>query len=83
MEMFMMFVKHHFLSMLVYLTILGIFLLNYFDKYYIKTCLYLTAISVVLDFIWVIAEADVVVVLFSLTGIRKDLPNILTFNPDS
>jgi hypothetical protein len=62
---------------------LGIFLLNYFDKYYIKTCLYLTVISVVLDFIWVIAEADVVIVLFSLTGIRMDLLSIPTFNLDS
>jgi len=53
--MFMMFVKHHFLSMLTYLAILGIFMLNYFDKFYIRSCLILTAISVVLDFIWVLA----------------------------
>jgi hypothetical protein len=50
-----MFAKHHFLSMLTYLAILGIFLLNYFDMHYIKSCLIVATSSVLFDLIWIIA----------------------------
>lgn len=54
-----MFQKHHFLSMLAYVAVLAIFLMNYFDKAYIRATLSLLAASIFLDFLWVLLQADV------------------------
>lgn len=63
-ELFMMYTKYDFLNvrrsltqLLVLVTILSIFLLNYFDTTYIKICMGLTSISIVLDLIWLMAYA--------------------------
>jgi hypothetical protein len=54
-----MFQKHHFLSLLAYVAVLSIFMLNYFDKTYIRVTLYLLIISIFFDFLWIIVQADV------------------------
>lgn len=46
-----------YLQLLVLVIILSIFLLNYFDTVYIKICMGLTSISIVLDLIWLMAYA--------------------------
>ena len=59
-ELILVFVRHHFLNSLCYLFVLGIFLLNYFDRSYVRTCLVMMLVSIILDFIWVLAMAGVV-----------------------
>jgi hypothetical protein len=63
-----MFVRHHFLNILGYLLVLSIFFLNYFDKYTIKVTLAVLGVAAILDFVWVIVEADVRLVILSLIG---------------
>lgn len=58
-ELICMFVRHHFLNIFCYILVLSIFFLNYFDKYTIKVALAALGISILLDFIWIFAEADV------------------------
>lgn len=53
----MMYIKYDFLNLLVLVIILSIFLLNYFDTTYIKICMGLAAISIVLDLIWLMTYA--------------------------
>jgi hypothetical protein len=60
MELIICFHKHHFYSTLVYISIFAIVLLGYFDKYYIKFILINLIISAVLDFVWIIAQASVI-----------------------
>jgi hypothetical protein len=67
-EFFLMYEKHAFLSLLAYVAVLCIFLLNYFDKTYIRLTLYLLIASVFLDFLWVLLQADVSMALFSTIG---------------
>jgi hypothetical protein len=75
-----MFVRHHFLNLLGYILVLSIFFLNYFDKYTIKATLAVLGASAVLDFVWIIAEADVSMMVFSLTGTLMDKPSIPPFS---
>ena len=58
-ELVCMFLRHHFLNSLAYLAVIGIFFLNYFDKNYIRVCLALLGISIILDIVWAIEEAKV------------------------
>ena len=44
--------------------VLSIFLLNYFDKLYIRACIVFLAISVLLDLFWLIGLAGVNLLLF-------------------
>jgi hypothetical protein len=67
-EFFLMYEKHAFLSMFAYVVVLCIFLLNYFDKTYIRATLYLLIISVSLDFLWVLLQSDVRMDLCSIIG---------------
>lgn len=60
-EMVVMFEKYDFLNvrvllsqLLVFVCILSIFLLNYFDKNYIVLCIALTGVSVLMDLIWLV-----------------------------
>lgn len=39
-ELILMFVKHHYLNCLAYIFIFGVYFLNYFDRTYIRLCLY-------------------------------------------
>jgi len=50
--------------------ILAIFLLNYFDKLYIRGCIVASVTSVVLDFFWVIGLSGVRIFLFRITGMQ-------------
>lgn len=47
-----MFHKHHFLSLLAYLAVFGIFFLGYFDQHYIRFVLITLVVSVLLDLAW-------------------------------
>lgn len=67
-ELILMFVRHHFLNCLTYIFVFGIYFLNYFDRIYVKVCLYLLLGSEVLDFIWLIVMAGVLVDLISPSG---------------
>jgi hypothetical protein len=68
-ELILMFHKNHFYNALVYVAIFSIVLLGYFDKYYIKFILVNLLVSIVLDFLWVILQASVSFILYSLIGI--------------
>jgi len=50
--------------------ILAIFLLNYFDKLYIRGCIVALVTSLVLDFFWVIGLSTVRIFLFRITGMQ-------------
>lgn len=67
-ELILMFVRHHFLNCLAYIFVFGIYFLNYFDRIYVKVCLYLLLGSEVLDFIWLIVMAGVIVTISSPSG---------------
>jgi hypothetical protein len=76
-ELILMFVRHHFLNCLAYIFVFGIYFLNYFDRIYVKVCLYLLLGSELLDFIWLIVMAGVTVTINSPSGITTediDLP---------
>lgn len=77
-ELILMFVCHHFLNCLAYIFVFGIYFLNYFDRIYVKVCLYLLLGSELLDFIWLIVMAGVTVTINSPSGITTediDLPS--------
>lgn len=67
-ELILMFHKNHFYNALVYIAIFSIVLLGYFDKFYIKFILINLLVSIVLDFLWVILQASVMIMLYSLSG---------------
>lgn len=82
-ELILMFHKNHFYNALVYVAIFSIVLLGYFDKYYIKFILVNLLVSIVLDFLWVILQASVILLLHSLIG-TPILPHIiLRYKPPS
>lgn len=63
-ELYMMFNKYDFLNvisvlrqLIVLVTILSIFLLKYFDSGYLRICVGLTSISIVMDLIWLMIYA--------------------------
>ena len=58
------FVKNNFLNIMAVVMVLSIFLLNYFDKLYIRACIVFLAISVLLDLFWLIGLAGVNLLLF-------------------
>jgi hypothetical protein len=58
-ELILMFHKDHFYNALVYISIFAIVLLGYFDKYYIKFVMFNLALSIVLDFVWILCQASV------------------------
>jgi hypothetical protein len=57
-----MFVRHHFVNILALMMILAIFLLNYFDKLYIRGCIVALVTSVVLDIFWMIGLSGVTII---------------------
>jgi hypothetical protein len=71
-EFFLMFVKHHFLSMMTYMAVTSIFFLNYFDKTFIRLTLYMLFGSVLFDLLWIILQADVIVSILSTIGMSVD-----------
>jgi hypothetical protein len=68
-EIFCMYVRHHFLNILVYISVLSIFFLQYFDGTYIKTLLVMLGLAVGFDVSWLIVHASVRNTLFSTTGV--------------
>jgi nucleoside permease NupC len=58
-EFILMFVKHHFLSLLCVLFVLSVFLLNYFDRNYIKFLLIFIAVTIAFDIAWLVIHFQV------------------------
>lgn len=58
-ELFAMFNKHHFFTLLGTLLLVSSFVLGYFEKKYVQVLLAWFAISVVLDALWLGLSADV------------------------
>jgi uncharacterized membrane protein len=58
-ELILMFVKSPFISCLAYIFVFGIYLLNYFDRSYVKVCLWALLVSVIFDLVWLIVLAGV------------------------
>lgn len=54
----MTFNKPSFFNLLVYIAIFAIIFLGYFDKYYMKFILFCIALSIVMDFLWIILLAN-------------------------
>lgn len=67
-ELILMFVKDPFISCLAYLFVFGIYLLNYFDRYYVRICMYGLLASVIFDLIWLIVMPPVSLFLYSITS---------------
>ena len=65
-EFILMFVKDPFISCLAYLFVFGIYLLNYFDRDYVRVCMYGLLASVVFDLIWLIVMPAVSLYLCSI-----------------
>ena len=65
MELILMFVKDPFISCMAYILVFGIYLLNYFDRSYIRLCLFALLTSVILNIVWLIVMAGVQLSLFS------------------
>lgn len=68
MELIIAFNKTSFFNILVYIAIFSIVLMGYFDKYYMRFIIFCLILSIVLDFIWIIVLASVLIILFSLYG---------------
>ena len=71
-ELILMFVKHHYLNSLAYIFVFGIYFLNYFDRTYIKVCLFTLLSSEILDILWIIVMAGVTVRSLSPSGTTKE-----------
>jgi len=56
-EVFIMFHKHHFFNLMGYTLIMLIFAQNFFDKLYMRITIIWVAVSVILDFLWLIVHA--------------------------
>ena len=79
-EMVLMFHKHHFFNILVYLSIFAIFFLNYFDHYYIKYVLFTLLISSLFDIVWLIINAKVIYLYINLLVILVSIHRNSSFN---
>jgi hypothetical protein len=51
-----MFHKHHFFSLLAYLSVFAIFFLGYFDLHYMRFVKLVLLVSVLLDFVWIVVN---------------------------
>ena len=77
-EIVIMFHKHHFYSLLAYLSVFAIFFLGYFDFYYLRFVKINLLISVVLDVVWLIFNFDVHVSLsrnIGIQGLKRSIPH--------
>jgi hypothetical protein len=61
-ELLLMNHKYHFLNLLFGIGLLTIFALNYFDKLHIKFLMILDGLSFVLDLVWLIIKAGVIII---------------------
>ena len=65
---------YNFYGLLVLLFVASIFLLNYFDRVYIRFIFFNLIISMILDAIWLAMKFDVIDLLYRITGdLRKRL----------
>ena len=58
-ELIVMYQKHHFFSLLAFLSVFAMFFLNYFDKYYMGFVLGNLTVAVVLDLVWIFVRTGV------------------------
>lgn len=54
-----MFIRHHFLNILTYISILSVFFLQYFNSTYMKLILTELFLAVGLDIAWLVVHAEV------------------------
>jgi hypothetical protein len=64
-ELFIMFHKNHFFNLLGYTMIMLIFAQNFFDKLYMRLTIVWVAVSIILDFLWLIVHSEVILSLIS------------------
>jgi hypothetical protein len=64
-ELFIMFHKNHFFNLLGYTMIMLIFAQNFFDKLYMRLTIVWIAVSIILDFLWLIIHSEVIFWLIS------------------
>ena len=81
-ELLITFNKTSFFNLLVYCSIFSIIFLGYFDRYYMKFVLFCIVLSIVFDLLWVIFLANVLIYLFSLSGILLHKPSGRLFKLD-
>ncbi len=62
-ELFIMFHKNHFFNLLGYTMIMLIFAQNFFDKTYMRITIVWVAVSIVLDFLWLIVHSEVILLI--------------------
>ncbi len=58
-ELFIMFHKNHFFNLMAYTLIMLIFAQNFFDKLYMRITIIWVAVSIILDFMWLIVHSEV------------------------
>ena len=73
-----MFHKHHFYTLLCVFTVYSAFFLNYFDRAYVKFILGNFLFSFVLDFVWLIILAKVIIIF--ILGLLGSKSINLSFN---
>lgn len=78
-EIVLIFHKHHFWNLLTLFAVLSIFFLKYFDQNYIKLVLSLLGISILLDLLWLIVLAGVLMKYNS--GLLESIRINSAFNP--
>ena len=64
-ELFIMFHKNHFFNLMGYTLIMLIFAQNFFDKLYMRMTIIWVAVSIVLDFLWLIVHSEVILYVIS------------------
>lgn len=77
-ELSLMFHKHHFYTLLCVFTVYSAFFLNYFDRAYVKFILGNFLFSFVLDFVWLIVLAKVIIIF--ILGLLGSKSINLSFN---
>lgn len=58
-EIIVMFHKHHFYSLLAFLSVFAIFFLGYFDQHYMRFVKINLFISIILDIVWLVLNFGV------------------------
>lgn len=83
-ELFIMFHKNHFFNLIGYTLIMLIFAQNFFDKLYMRITIIWIAVSVILDFLWLIVHAEVLFYLrYRIGGILTHKHSIQQFKRDT
>jgi hypothetical protein len=80
-ELVMMMGKFNYYGLLVLTFLVSIYLLNYFDRVYIRFVFFNLIISIIFDAVWLAMKINVHQRLFRTTGTHPIRPGILTTEP--